>query len=464
MQIGAFAKATGLTPDTIRFYVRKGLLKPRTSGKGGRNPYQIFTPEHVRDAGVIRMAQSLGMSLKEIAAINDEHPDGVVTRERSIEIMSGQLAKLEAKAGELEAMARYLRDKLAWLKSGAPAPEPDFGGRVCERYAATPAPATAFIPVIDVAAIRSGAASDLEEVGRQIFSAFTASGFCYIRNHGVPEAVITEAASTALDFFHLPLDQKQLAAPKEAVRGFNAIGRTTMRGARNPDYKEYFQIGLELAPDDPAVLAGQPLRGPNQWPAGMPGFQAALSRYFDEIALCGQGLLRAVAVSLGAAPDVFVGKYDKPLQRTQCVYYPPHPAQADADLYGVAPHTDYGCVTLLWQDGVGGLEVRDRSGAWVQAPSIAGTLVVNIGDLLARWSNDRYLSNQHRVTNRSGRERLSIVTFFDPDYSALVDPGDLGAPAGEPRRHAPVLAGDYIMGRISASQQRPGGVETRRLD
>jgi isopenicillin N synthase-like dioxygenase len=135
------------------------------------------------------------------------------------------------------------------------------------------------------------------------------------------------------------------------------------------------------------------------------------------------------------------------------VFYPPHPERHEGELFGVAPHTDYGCITLLWQDEVGGLEVMTRAGAWVSATPIPGTLVVNIGDLLQRWSNERYFSNQHRVTNRSGRERLSIATFYDPDFTSMVDPRDLGLPSGEVPRHMPVSAGDYIMGRINASQK-----------
>jgi len=301
--------------------------------------------------------------------------------------------------------------------------------------------------------MRDGGEAGLAAVAREVEQAFTTTGFCYVTNHGVADAVIEAASGAALDFFHLPLEEKQLAAPREAVRGFNAIGRTTMYGARRPDYKEYFQIGLELPRDDPAVLAGQPLRGPNRWPAATPAFEPALTCYFNEIGACGRRLLRAVAASLGAAPDFFDDKYDKPLQRTQCVYYPPQPPDAGEDLFGVAPHTDYGCITLLWQDDVGGLEVQGRSGDWVAAPPIPGTLVVNIGDLLARWSNDRYRSTPHRVTNRSGRERLSIATFYDPDYVASVDPLALGLAPGEAPRHQPVGAGDYIIGRISKSQK-----------
>ena len=130
MLISEFARAAGLSTDTVRFYVRRGLLQPEIGGKGGRNPYQIFTEEHLRDVRIIRLAQSLGMSLKEIALLGEEYRDGGMTKERSIEIMSDQLKRLEQKATEIDAMANYLRAKLAWLKNGEKGCEPslaDFG-------------------------------------------------------------------------------------------------------------------------------------------------------------------------------------------------------------------------------------------------------------------------------------------------------------------------------------------------
>ncbi|MEI9916875.1 MAG: MerR family transcriptional regulator [Methylovirgula sp.] len=131
MLISEFVRESGLSKDTVRFYVRQGLLTPDTNGKGGRNPYQVFTPEHVRVAALIRLAQSLGMSLKEIAAIGEEYArDGGISPARSIEIMNTQLSRLEQKAAEIDSMARYMRAKLAWLKSGAQGPEPDIGNYI----------------------------------------------------------------------------------------------------------------------------------------------------------------------------------------------------------------------------------------------------------------------------------------------------------------------------------------------
>ncbi len=128
MLISEFARAAGLTMDTVRYYIRRGLLTPETNGLGGRNAYQIFTGEHVRIARIIRLAQSLGLSLKDIAAIGEEDRAGGISTERSIEIMSTQLVRLEQKAAELASMAAYLRAKIAWLKGGQQGPEPELDG------------------------------------------------------------------------------------------------------------------------------------------------------------------------------------------------------------------------------------------------------------------------------------------------------------------------------------------------
>jgi DNA-binding transcriptional MerR regulator len=126
MLISEFARATGLTRDTVRFYVRRGLLTPATNAKGGRHPYQSFTAADVQAAKIIRSAQSLGMSLKEIAAISEERRAGRMTRQRSIEIVTGQLGRLEAKTAELDAMRAYLRAKIDWLAGGEQGKQPDF--------------------------------------------------------------------------------------------------------------------------------------------------------------------------------------------------------------------------------------------------------------------------------------------------------------------------------------------------
>jgi isopenicillin N synthase-like dioxygenase len=305
------------------------------------------------------------------------------------------------------------------------------------------------IPIIDFAGVRQGDKARTEEAAQTVAAACTGVGFFYMTNHGVPQPVIDRAVTAARDFFRQPREVKAKVAANANHRGFHALGDALMYGAKKPDYKEFYSLGLELPADDPAVLAGEPLRGPNNWPDFMPELRPALSAYFDAIGACGRDLLRVVALSLDLDEGFFAPRYTKPLQRTQIIYYPPQDPAAE-EQFGVAPHTDYGCITLLWQDNNGGLQVRERaSRSWIDAPPISGTFVINVGDLLARWTDDRFSSTPHRVINRSGRERFSIATFYDPDFTAVVDPRELGAADGG--RYAPVKAGEHILRRFDES-------------
>ncbi|MFK3974274.1 isopenicillin N synthase family dioxygenase [Pseudomonas sp. NPDC087358] len=307
------------------------------------------------------------------------------------------------------------------------------------------------LPLIDMAGVRDGDQAAIVRAGAAIRKACSESGFFYIINHGVPQGVIDSAMAAAKRFFAHPAEVKRQVAVNKRHRGWHALGGALMYEATKPDFKEFFSIGLELPEDDPCVLAGEALRGPNQWPAFMPELRLALEAYYREIGMAGADLLKAVAVGLGIEPAFFAPKYAKPLQRTQMVYYPPHPPLAETDQFGVAPHTDYGCITLLYQDNSGGLQVRELgSNSWIDATPIEGSLVVNVGDLLARWSNDRFRSTLHRVINQSGHERYSIATFYDPTYGAVVDPCDLGIEAAT-SLYPPVAAGDYILKRIDDS-------------
>jgi len=310
---------------------------------------------------------------------------------------------------------------------------------------------SANLPLIDMSGVREGDQASIRRAGDAIRQACSDIGFFYIINHGVSQAVIDRAMAAAKTFFAYPAETKRQVAVNKRHRGWHALGGALMYEATKPDLKEFFSIGLELPEDDPSVMAGEALRGPNQWPAFMPELEVALAEYYAEIGKAGADLLVAVATGLGIESDFFSGKYDKPLQRTQMVYYPPHPALAETDQFGVAPHTDYGCITLLYQDNSGGLQVRElSSNSWIDATPIPGSLVVNVGDLLAHWSNNRFRSTLHRVINKSGHERYSIATFYDPTYSAVVDPCDLGIDAAS-SLYPPVAAGDYILKRIDDS-------------
>jgi isopenicillin N synthase-like dioxygenase len=305
------------------------------------------------------------------------------------------------------------------------------------------------IPIIDFSGVREGDASALSRVAQEIHAACMDYGFFYLSHHGIPGDAIDGAVAAAATFFALDADEKNKSVAIDH-RGYVGMGDAKMQGATRTDHKESYVIGLELPVDDPTVLAGEKLRGPNRWPSN-PAFRQAIDRYYAEVGKCGADLLRAVAVSLGQSKHFFADKYDKPLQRLNIIHYPPHPVDAAVDQFGGAAHTDYGCITLLWQDQNGGLQVQDRTTKqWLEAKPVPGTIVINVGDLLERWSNKRYMSMPHRVVNKSGRERYSMATFFDPDFSTIADPRAFGI-SDEASLFPPITAGDHILGRVQAS-------------
>jgi len=304
------------------------------------------------------------------------------------------------------------------------------------------------IPVIDLGPLAEGPEGQAA-VGRAMRRASTDIGFFYVRNHGIPAEVLERAVAASRRFFALPPADKQAAAVNERHRGWLGPNQSRMYKGAQVDLKESFNFGLELAAEDPAVAQGPALMGPNNWPVAAPDLRPAAYGYYEAALACGRRMLSALALALDLPADWFASRFTRPIARGSLLYYPPQPADLGRDHFGVGPHTDYGCLTLLWQDQNGGLEVRARDGRWVMAPPLPDTLVINVGDLLARWSNDRFVSTPHRVVNRSGRERYSIAVFFDPNFDAIVDPRDL--PGGGDPLYPPVGAGAHILGRFDAA-------------
>lgn len=302
---------------------------------------------------------------------------------------------------------------------------------------------TTEIPVIDI-----GSSQDITDIAAQIHKAACEIGFFYIKGHGIEQRLMDQAFDVAKDFFDLPTDQKETIAVNTDQRGWMAQGMSRLQGSATHDLKEVFFWGTEVPDDDPDLLAGRPLVAQNQWPNDVfPRLRAELGPYYDAVCNVGEHVLSAVAVSLGAPSDFFKSRYKSPLARGQMVFYPPSTIADDAEQrFGVAPHTDFGVLTLLLQDQSGGLQVQTRQGEWIEAPPIDGTLVCNIGDLLQRWSNDRFASTVHRVINRTKAARYSIPVFYDPNTATSIDPRDFGVSSAL-SRYEPVLAGEHIAGR-----------------
>ncbi len=304
------------------------------------------------------------------------------------------------------------------------------------------------IPVIDIGALADPSRESLELIGAQMREAAERIGFFYVSGHGVPLELIGEVDATARRFFASPLERKLTIEPVDRHRGYLKMGEAKMYDKAQPDLKESFIWGIDIDDNDADYRGGNRMIGPNRWPDWMPEMQPLLNRYLDEAHACARRMLRALAVSLGAAEDRFIRRFDKPISRGSLVHYPPQPADMGDRQYGVAPHTDYGVITLLHQDPVGGLQVATRRGEWVTATPIPGTLVINSGDLMGRWSNDVFRSNPHRVINSSGRERLSIAVFVDPDFDTPIVPVTA---SGVEARYPEVSCGDYILGRFDKS-------------
>jgi isopenicillin N synthase-like dioxygenase len=304
---------------------------------------------------------------------------------------------------------------------------------------------SAIVPIIDISGLISRSPESLRKVAGEIRNAAETVGFFYVKNHGIPQELVDEAFSIAQRFFALPLAEKNELQVNKIHRGFIRTGEAKMYDDAKADLKESFVWGLDVGEDDPDYQAGRPLIGPNQWPAKVPEMRQVLMAYFDACNQLGWALFKAFATSLDIPADYFVKTISKPMTRCSIIYYPPQPEAMGKDQFGVAPHTDFGCLTLLNQDSVGGLQVRDNNGDWVTAPPVEGTLVVNVGDLMARWTNDRFASTPHRVVNASGRERYSVAVFVDPDFETDMTPVTQD---GEMFKYDPTTCGDYLVWRL----------------
>jgi isopenicillin N synthase-like dioxygenase len=311
------------------------------------------------------------------------------------------------------------------------------------------------VPVIDVGALYASDPGEVRRVADAIARACRDIGFFYVTGHRVPPQLLADAFAASRQLFSLSATEKSAVAISKSPhnRGFVAITGEALDPTRHPDLKEAFNVGLELAADDPEVIAGRPFRGVNLWPP-LAGFRTTVLAYYDALWSLGRRLHGAIAVDLGLPPAYFEDKLDRPMATLRLLHYPPMPANPVEGQLGAGEHTDYGNLTLLATDDTGGLEVRTRAGDWIAAPVLAGAFLCNIGDCLMRWTNDVYVSTPHRVVSRRGRERYSIAFFLDPNPDTVVAVLATCRPAGQPERYPPVTAADFLRARLSPTYAR----------
>ena len=309
------------------------------------------------------------------------------------------------------------------------------------------------VPVIDIGPARTGGRAARSRVAAGIDTACRDIGFFAITGHGVADHVVEDVRGCAHAFFTRPLAEKLVSRHPVAGtnRGYHPVGLEALSAANDtaapPDLKEFFHVGPVDVTDDQyyTSAAGRRHFIPNIWPPAPEGFERTVTTYYRAMSALVADLMRLAALALGVDETFFDDKVDRSIGTMRLNYYPAQPSAPEPGQLRASPHTDYGGFTILsGEDVPGGLQVRTRDGAWIDVPTSPTTFVVNIGDLLMRWTNDRWLSNLHRVVNPPHadgvtRARLSIAFFNHPNYDVMIE---CLASQGPPR-HPPVRSGEY---------------------
>ncbi len=303
------------------------------------------------------------------------------------------------------------------------------------------------VPTIDIAALGSENIDDRRRIARLIGDACEDTGFFTVTNHGVHPSTVSDAFREARRLFSRPLAEKMMHRWDEQHpnRGYDPIGSQTLDPTAEPDRKEAWSFSTE-----DHVGAGHPMQGPNRWPP-LEGFRTPIQRYHTAVMGLAEQLLRAMALSLDLDESAFATHHRDPICTLRLLHYPARAADASDRSFGAGTHTDWGALTLLCQDDAGSLEVLDRGGRWIDVPPVDGSFVVNVGDLLALWTNDRYASTPHRVRGALGKDRYSIACFFDLDPQAKIETLPTCVSADRPARYAPTTPGDHLTAKYRAS-------------
>ena len=267
--------------------------------------------------------------------------------------------------------------------------------------------AARLIPVIDYGPYFNGVSGALERIAGQVAHACENVGFFYALNHGVPEELIDRAFAASRRFHALSLAEKLALKLNENNIGYLALnasvqGASTVHKATKPNQNESFFVSHDRGPHHPDVIADRPLRGRNQWPPALPGIRIDMMAYFDALRAMCDRMLPPFAAALGLDADFFAPFFaNEAHANLRFLHYPPQNGMED-NTFGQAPHTDNSFMTALARSEVPGLAVRLPSGEWFAPPIIPGTFLINLGNIMRRWSNDRFLSTPHGVLNESG--------------------------------------------------------------
>ncbi|KIM69941.1 hypothetical protein SCLCIDRAFT_101558 [Scleroderma citrinum Foug A] len=316
------------------------------------------------------------------------------------------------------------------------------------------------IPVIDIA--NTSTPEQRAALAHEIRNASINVGFFYITGHGIPQGTINSLFSVMEAYFSLPLETKMKLYHKEvgsSFKGYAPALDSNIDPANSGDCHEGFEAGWEeLIPkeNDKKRANDGAMAGANVWPSEPAGFREAYLNYYHAAVGVGRLLFRLFALALDLPETYFDDKTKNSAAIMRTVHYPPQSGLVSDGYVGIGAHSDFECFTILWQQpGIQALQVLNSKKQWIDATPIPGTLVVNIGDQLARWTNDIFSSNVHRATNRSGVDRYSVPLFFGTDYHVPIEPMPSCVSANRPSRYEPITAGDYLQMRLREMYYRP---------
>jgi isopenicillin N synthase-like dioxygenase len=305
------------------------------------------------------------------------------------------------------------------------------------------------IPVLDAAPFLAGEPGALDRLAAELRYAFEHVGFYYLRGHGVDPAQIRAVFAEAQRFHAQPLEAKMALQINEHNIGYMPMKGSLARSSKvnnntRPSVNEAFFLRRERTPDDPDVINNVPLRGLNRWPADLSGFRDVVFAYMNTMEQLGRRMVPVYARALDLPADYFDAMFEKPNLVQRLSHYPAQPRYEDNE-FSIAPHTDSGFMTMLAPNEVPGLSIRLPDGTWFQAPGLPDAFVVNGGDILRRWTNERFLSTPHRVVNEAGRARYAIPFFFDPHPDTLIECLPSCQGPGNPPKYEPITYHDYAV-------------------
>ncbi|KAI9794602.1 MAG: hypothetical protein M1816_004489 [Peltula sp. TS41687] len=316
------------------------------------------------------------------------------------------------------------------------------------------------LPVIDISPFLhpSSNPAEREACARTIYDACLNTGFYYLKNHGIPTALTDHILELARSFFLNASDEEKSSIARQAAgkgdgdgaRGWQRVGENVTQGKR--DWHEAVDLYRDV--DDSLGAPYEVLQGPNRWPRTPASLQETYKSYMTDLLKLGEAVVRAMGYALDPEDeDVFVRQTTKSFWVMRIIGYPPLPSDSSEAGISCGEHTDYGCLTFLLADSTtGALQVQHRSGSWIDADPIPGTFVVNIGDMMERWTNGLWRSTMHRVIHRGGEWRFSVPFFYEPDFEARIKPlKNCVERTGGEEKYDEVVYGNFLRSKVEGN-------------